>query len=181
MKTLFIGNSHTYFNDLPERFRRICQEHGQQMHVTMLTRGGIGLEDHAEEPQTRFNILFGGYDYVVLQHRAHPMGDLQDMHDGAAKILDWIRQAGSTPVFYQTWAARGEEAGQPAMSGVYARLGEEFSVRVAPVGDVWLAHRQQHPEQELYGPDGQHASEAGSQLAAQVIFDTIFPEAEKED
>ena len=176
MKILFIGNSHTYVNDLPELVAQLCREHGISVHVTMLTRPGIGLEDHAAEPQTRFNILFGGYDYVVLQHRAHPMGDLQQMHDGAEKILGWVRQAGSTPIFYQTWAAQGDEAYQSTMSGVYQRLGEEFSVRVAPVGDTWLRARQEDPALSLYGPDGQHASLAGSRLAAQTIFRTIFPE-----
>ena len=170
MKTLFIGNSHTYVNDLPELFRRCCQDSGIPMEVTMLAHPGIGLEDHAAEPQTRFNILFGGYDYVVLQHRAHPMGDLQKMHDGAAQILGWVKQAGSAPVFYQTWAARGNEAYQSTMSGVYEQLGAEFSVPVAPVGDTWQAAQ----DPSLYGPDGEHASPAGSLLAARVIFETIF-------
>ena len=174
MKTLFIGNSHTYVNDLPELFREICQEHGIPMEVTMLCRGGIGFEDHAQEPQTRFNILFGGYDYVVLQHRAHPMGDLEQMHQGAETILGWVRQAGSTPVFYQTWAAKGNETYQSTMSGIYESLGKEFGVPVAPVGDRWLAFRREHPEAELYVPDGEHASPEGSKLAAQVLFETIF-------
>ena len=176
MKVLFIGNSHTYVNDLPELFRQLCGERGIPMEVTMLAHPGIGLEDHAAEPQTRFNILFGGYDYVVLQHRAHPMGDLQKMHDGARQILQWVRQAGSTPVFYQTWAAEGNEAYQPTMSGVYTRLGEEFAVRVAPVGDTWLKKRQEDPSLRLYGPDGEHASPAGSLLASETIFTSLFPE-----
>ncbi len=176
MKTLFIGNSHTYFNDLPEIFRGICQQHGIDMEVTMLTRGGIGLEDHAQEPQTRFNILFGGYDFVVLQHRAHPMGDLDLMYQGAEEIMGWIRQAGAKPIFYQTWAAKGDETFQSTMSGIYDRLGSRFHANVAPVGNRWQEQRLRDPETELYGPDGQHASLAGSTLAAQVIFETIFPQ-----
>ena len=39
MRTLFIGNSHTYFNDMPKIFADICRENGVDMQVTMLTQG----------------------------------------------------------------------------------------------------------------------------------------------
>ena len=85
MRTLFIGNSHTYFNDMPKIFKDICAENGIDMQVTMLTKGGMGLDYHAENEQTRFNILFGDYDFVIIQHVAHPMGEFEDM-EKAKKI-----------------------------------------------------------------------------------------------
>lgn len=179
MKTLFIGNSHTFFNDMPGIFQSICREHGIEMHVTMLTKGGMGLDWHMEQEQTRFNIAYGGYDYVVLQHTAHPMGDFDNMRKGAQTLVTWAKEAGSTPVFYQTWAMKGDEGHQPFMSGVYELLGRELGVQVAPVGDMWQQYRLAHPEEELYFTDGQHASPAGSRLAAQVIFETIFPDLKK--
>ena len=176
MKTLFIGNSHTYFNDMPAIFQKICKENGIDMHVTMLTQGGMGLDYHAKQEQVRFNILFGGYDVVVLQHTAHPMGDLDEMRKGAETILQWVREAGSRPIFYQTWAAKGDEAFQPTMSAVYDQLGAALNVEVAPVGNLWQQTRREDPSLELYYTDGQHASPAGSALAARVIFETVFPE-----
>ena len=92
MKTLFIGNSHTYYNDMPEMFRDICKKNGIDMHVTMLTKGGMGLDYHADNEQTRFNILYGEYDYIILQHVAHPMGELSVMDEAMGKIMEWIRQ-----------------------------------------------------------------------------------------
>ena len=68
MRTLFIGNSHTYYNDMPGIFKEICKENGIDMQVTMLTKGGMGLDYHADNEQTRFNILYGDYDFVILQH-----------------------------------------------------------------------------------------------------------------
>ena len=173
MKTLFIGNSHTYFNDMPGIFQSLCKEHGIDMHVTMLTRGGMGLDWHMKQEQTRFNIRYGGYDAVVLQHTAHPMGDLDAMHEAAVTLAAWCREAGSLPVFYQTWAKKGDEAFQSTMSGVYNDLGRELNVPVAPVGDEWQKHRLAHPDIELYFKDGEHASPEGSALAARVLFETI--------
>ncbi|MBR3928155.1 MAG: hypothetical protein IKJ65_04040 [Clostridia bacterium] len=174
MKVLFIGNSHTYYNDMPALFKRLCAENGKDVHVTMLTKGGMGLDYHAKQEQTRFNILYGGYDAVVLQHTAHPMGDLDEMRKGAETICAWCRQAQSRVVLYQTWTKKGDEKSQEHMSKVYFDLGALLGADVAPVGDVWQKTRIEQPELELYFTDGAHASSDGSALAARVIFETLF-------
>ena len=175
-KVLFIGNSHTYFNDLPGIFKKLCRDKGKEVHVAMLCKGGMGLDWHMKEPQTRFNILYGQYDYVVLQHTAHSMGDFDLMRAGAEALVKWAKEAGSTPVFYQTLAKKGDESFQPFMSGVYDLLGRELNCPVAPVGNAWQKHRLSHPEEELYFTDGEHASPLGSPLAARVIMETNFPD-----
>lgn len=176
MKVLFIGNSHTFFNDMPGIFKRLCAERGMDVHVTMLTKGGMGLDYHAKEEQTRFNILYGGYDAVVLQHTAHPMGDLNDMKKGAETIAAWCREAGSRIVLYQTWTQKGDEASQTHMSSVYDELGASLGADVAPVGNIWQKTRIEQPDLSLYYKDDAHASPEGSALAARVIFETIFPD-----
>ena len=35
MRTLFIGNSHTFYNDMPNIFKEICKENGIDMQVAM--------------------------------------------------------------------------------------------------------------------------------------------------
>lgn len=174
MKVLFIGNSHTYFNDMPGLFKKECAARGVDAHVTMLTKGGMGLDYHAREEQTRFNILYGGYDFVVLQHTAHPMGEPEAMKQGAETLAAWCREAGSRVVLYQTWAMKGDEGYQAHMSGVYFELGKSLNAAVAPVGDVWQKTRIEQPDLNLYYTDGQHASPDGSALAARVICETIL-------
>ncbi len=173
MRTLFIGNSHTYFNDMPKIFRDICEENGYAMDVTMLTKGGMGLPYHVENEQTRFNILYGRYDFIILQHVAHPMGEFEDMEKAADTIMEWIRQTDAVPCYYMTWTKKGDEEGQPEMSRRYRVLGEKHKCLVAPVGENWWKHIHEHPEDELYFKDGRHASKEGSLLAARTIFDTL--------
>ena len=60
MKVLFIGNSHTYFNDMPHLFAEICRENHAEVEVTMLAHGGRGWDFHLEEPEVQFNIRYGG-------------------------------------------------------------------------------------------------------------------------
>lgn len=67
LRILFIGNSHTYFNDMPEMVAERFRKTKYDCEVTMIAHGGWFLEQHVNEPDVRFNILYGHYDYVVLQ------------------------------------------------------------------------------------------------------------------
>ena len=70
MKLLFIGNSHTYYNSMPETVMRFLEATGQKVHVTMLTEGGKDLRQLLNNPHTVFNIRCGKYDAIIAQERA---------------------------------------------------------------------------------------------------------------
>lgn len=173
MRTLFIGNSHTYYNDMPKIFKDICKENGIDMEVTMLTKGGMGFDYHAENEQTRFNILYGDYDYIILQHVAHPMGEFSVMEEGADKLMEWIGQTDAKACLYMTWAKEGEEHLQAEMSARYRKLADKYGCLLAPVGEVWWDHIHKHPEVDLFFEDRRHASPAGSKLIAETIFKSL--------
>ena len=48
-KILFIGNSHTYYHDLPAWVALMAKEEGYECDVTMLAHGGWYLHQHVEE------------------------------------------------------------------------------------------------------------------------------------
>ena len=98
MRVLFIGNSHTYYNDMPHLFAQICREKGIDTEVTMLAHGGKGWDFHLEEPEVKFNIEYGGYDAVILQHKAHPMGDLSVMQQCGKELIRRVQEAGAKRV-----------------------------------------------------------------------------------
>ena len=64
LRVLFIGNSHTYYHGLPEWFARMASVDGYECNVTMLAHPGWYLHQHVKEPEVRFNIEYGHYDYV---------------------------------------------------------------------------------------------------------------------
>lgn len=174
MRVLFIGNSHTYFNDMPQMFAEICEANRIPAEVTMLAHGGKTFGFHVQEPEVRFNIMYGNYDYIVLQHRAHPMGEYDEMAQAAAELVGMVKQAGGKPVFYMTWSKKSEgREAQNEMSAAYKKLGASLEAAVAPVGDAWWSFSELWPDAELYNADGAHASGLGSLLAAGTIFSTI--------
>ena len=58
LSILFVGNSHTYFNDMPLMVKRRAEDEEYDCRVTMIAHPGWFLAQHAEEPDVRFNILY---------------------------------------------------------------------------------------------------------------------------
>ena len=173
LRVLFIGNSHTFVNDLPAILQRIAGEAGYHVEVTMIAHGGWYLHQHVQEPDVPFNIHYGHYDFVVLQEHAHPFDCIEEYREAAATLVQWCKEAGSVPVIYGSWAQKAEEFEQARMNEEHENLAERLGAVLAPVGEGWWEHMRAHPEQDMYLEDGAHASPAGSTFAAQVIWDTI--------
>ncbi len=67
VKVLFIGNSITYFNDMPQTVRSIALQWQDTLNVTMYAPGGTGFANHVSDPNVYSHFRTGNWDYVVLQ------------------------------------------------------------------------------------------------------------------
>ena len=168
MKVLFLGNSHTYYNDMPRLFAMMCGElTGKEPGVTMLAYSGRSLAWHMEEFfSLRFALLYGGYDYCVIQQQAHPFPGEETTAENAEKIVSLCAAGGVKPVLYMTWAERVRPENAAMLSRFYRRLAEKTGALLCPVGELFEATRTGHPEIDLYAGDGEHASPAGDYLIA---------------
>lgn len=174
MKLLFIGNSHTFFNDMPHTVGELFRLTGMEIpDVVQLTHPGSPLTWHAGMPQTRFNLQYGHYDYAVLQDVAHPFGGRDPLMSGAAGVIGFMDRTVTTPVFYMTWASVAHPEDQQPMIDAYTEAAATYHGLLAPVGLAWSKVRYGHPEVNLYWQDGEHASPFGSYLAASAIFCAI--------
>ena len=178
---LFIGNSHTYCNDMPRLVKLRADEEGYNCRVTMLAHPNWFLSQHAAEPEARFNILYGKYDYVVLQEHAHPFGPEEEFLVAAVALDKMIREAGSTPVICECWAKKDEPELQDHMNIVHRHVAEEIGALVAPVGENWRGCMENRPDLEMYDVDGAHASRAGSDFAAKYIWETILGDIHRKE
>lgn len=179
LSILFVGNSHTYYNDMPIMVQSRAVEEGFDCRVAMIAHGGWYLAQHAEEPDVRFNILYGKYDYVVLQEHAHPFGPEEKFRDTAIRLNEMIRAAGSTPIIYDCWSKKDEPENQDFMNEVHARIAREIDAPLACVGQNWWSYQNSWPDLEMYAEDGAHASKAGSDFAAKYIWETIREDISK--
>lgn len=173
LRLLFIGNSHTYYNDMPAMVAEIAKKSGFECDVTMIAHGGWYLAQHVEEPDVKFNILYGHYDYVILQEHSHPFGPEEKYYEAVRILNKWIREAGSIPVIYETWAKKNEESEQPRMNAAHEQIAKEIGAILAPVGENWWGIKKSQPDVEMYYEDGAHASRRGSEFAAKTIWESI--------
>lgn len=190
-KILFIGNSYTYFNDMPWTiFSEKAREAGLCFEVTAVTRGGWYLSRYAnpEDVQGRRlrKVVEGKtYDFIVLQDQScNPVLDRQGFLEAVGDLKKLLGEKTKQFVLYATW---GRKAGSPQLlemqltpeemteklDEAYSEAGEKYSMTVAHVGRAFAAYAQLHPEEALHDPDLSHPSEKGSEIAAETILATI--------
>lgn len=171
MKVLFIGNSHTYFNDMPHLFAGMCEAlTGQQTEVTMLAFSNRTLKWHCDEYfSVRFALLYGGYDYCVIQQFGHPLPPIEETEPPLEKLVHLCESVGTKPVLYMTWAKRNEPEMALEISRTYRTLAKKYHTLLAPMAELFASLRREHPEIDLYWFDGSHASPYGDYLIAATL------------
>lgn len=172
MKTLFIGNSHTYFNNMPKIFAELCLRSGIDMHVTMLAHPNWRLAQHVADPECRFNLLFGEYDFAVIQQGAHPFPGEESLLKDGGTLMNLARKGNAIPCAYMTWPEKRFPENRMGMRNAYIRLAQENQAVLCSVGDAFYQAGEQGID--VYDGDGEHPNPAGSYLAACVFLKTLI-------
>ena len=136
IRILFVGNSHTYYNDMPLIVRELFAKIGVCAEVTMQTRGGKNLIYHSQQKDVIFNILHGNYDYVVLQEVASSF-EPENFRAGLEAICEQaLSKSSSAPILYMIWAHRDDKRRQTVITEEYVNAAERIGARLAPAGEV---------------------------------------------
>jgi uncharacterized protein DUF4886 len=176
LRILFIGNSYTYYNAMPDMLAAMAERAGKSVEVKLEAPGGFNFQKHWEKGRATAVIREGGWDVVVLQNQSsEPVRDPERMMRYGKLLVAEVDQAGARKVYYQTWAYRHEGDGMHSgLVRAYGQLAEVTRGEVAPVGEAFRKVRREKPELELYADDGSHPSKLGSYVAAMVIYGTLF-------
>ncbi|MDO4459062.1 MAG: hypothetical protein Q4C42_03110 [Clostridia bacterium] len=179
MKVLFLGNSHTYYNDMPHIFENICKEREKNVEVHMQAHPGVTYEWHlSENTELRYAMMYGHYDYIIMQQASHiPCPSKEETHRDAKTIIAMAKDNGVTPIQTMPWAEKDYPEHQATMYDVFCSLHDETGIRLNPVGNVFEDVLSNHPEINMYWLDNRHASAYGSYAAAMCAYATIFGES----
>lgn len=171
-RVLFIGNSHTFFENLPWLFTSLCKQAGIDVHAVMLTYPGVDLKWHLTSFCALPNIRLGKYDYVVLQQKSHPFDGAEPLITQGLELCKAISEAGSVPVLMNTWSEKNNPEGQKLINDAFSELNKLCpGSLVAKCGQAW--HRLRGIA-DLYFIDGEHQNPKGAYLNACVLAKTIF-------
>jgi hypothetical protein len=191
-RVLFIGNSYTFVNDLPNTFAELARSGGHKVEVGMSAQGGWTLAQHNESPETLRLLNSAKWNFVVLQEQSEipsvESARTQGMVPAARGLARKVNAIGAAPVFFITWAHRDGfpekgmdyEGMQKQIIYGYTQIAQELHATVAPVGRAWSVVMKEHPELSLWLDDGSHPTEAGTYLAACVFYAVIFHESPEE-
>ena len=172
---LFIGNSLTYSNDLPEMVRRISVADQHELEVDMVAGPNMAVVDHTVgQSDAPARIAGGEWDFVVLQQGPTPAGMCRDtLVIAAMRLAPRIRQAGGRPVLWLPWARlTAPQSLEPAAESA-TLAARAVGGAVVPIGIAWRDALADDPSLPLYGGDGYHPAAAGSLLAALTIYDRL--------
>ncbi len=177
LRVLFVGNSYTYFENLPQVVSVLSEQTGTFLLTEKITIGGAKLSEHwrgARGLNTVERIRNGNYDIVVLQEWS--LGTVNE-RDSAVFYLGLFsklaRDNGAEPYYYLTWGREKIPQQQEVISRVYRETAALNRATVVPAGEAWAHARSLRPDLKLYDPDGTHPSDLGTYLTACVFVATI--------
>lgn len=171
LRILFVGNSLTYFNDLPSIVEALAEANDQRLAYKMIAFADFSLEDHWNKGDAGKAIKNGKWNYVVLQQGPSASKEGRAvLREYARRFAEEIRRTGARPALYMVWPSSSRAQDFAGVSQSYSQAAEDIDALVLPVGEAWLSAWRINPKIELYSKDGLHPTVTGSYLAALVIY-----------
>lgn len=170
VRVLFVGNSYVYYNNLAQLINLLTEGMPTQLICTKSTVGAAHLGEHwrgLRGLRSKEIISQKKYDIVVIQDNSMwPIEHKDSLLLYGAMFCDFIQKQGAKPYLYTTWARQKTPETQPVITQAYQELSTKTAAVRVPVGDAWQLVREQHPEMNLFFPDGSHPSNLGTFLIA---------------
>lgn len=168
LRVLFLGNSHTQFNDLPKLVAALGQARNRPINFQVFA--GATLDQLHGMPQVRNAITSGRFDAVVLQGQSISMSHKYTYSNKEAiELAKVARQNGAQAYLFSEWPRRGIEE-TAYIEGIYKKIADASGAKIIPVGRVWDAVLREQRNLRLWADDGNHASPLGSCVAAFAIY-----------
>lgn len=194
-KVLFLGNSYTQVNNLPQLIADAALSTNDNLIFDSNTPGGYTLQGHNSNSISLSKISEGNWDFVVLQEQSQlpsfPINQVNSLVYPFAQSLNNLinsQNPCAETIFYMTWGRQNGDSQNCASNppvctyeGMNDLLRERYMAMtvnnaaiVSPVGAVWLYLRTNYPTLNLYSSDGSHPSIIGSYAAACSFYVAIF-------
>ena len=183
---LFIGNSATYVNKIPETLALLAGDSGFDVAVTSVVKGGYELSRHADpsdEYGARVAAEIGrGYDAVILQDNGNCITSderkaacrdacrtlARAAQASGAKVYIYVRPPYGTPLADLSPFEQCRE-----FDALFGDIARDIGAECVFVNRAF-AYAMKHLELPLWGADNAHTSVQGGYLAVCTFFASIF-------
>ena len=174
LRVLFIGNSLTYQNRLPQLVASLGHSEGIDIHTESVALPDHSLEDHWRRGRARAVLTGGQWDVVVLQQGPSSTDEnRKHLETWSQRWSTLIRKQGARPALYMVWPSENRRGDFARVVKSYSEAAKSANAELLPVGIAWLLAIHSAPDLEIYGSDRFHPSSAGTLLSAMVIYTGI--------
>ncbi len=188
---LFLGNSMTYFNDMPIIFDSISNSKGKNVTVQYYAPGGTGFVNHVNDNNFYNLIRNNNFDIVVLQpgtsESAGYSFPVSVTADRGNTIVDSIKKYNPCVDLYLYEISNGVAssttysnyfATQKVIKDSMSKLSDLMQIPLIPAGECARAYYTQNQDLLLHNSYGDvHPNLNGSYLIASAAFISIYKES----
>lgn len=172
---LFVGNSYTYFWNLPQTVAAFIND--EEITTRQSTAGGASLGHHwrsERDLKSVAKIKDGKYQAVILQdHSMRAIDHPDSLVYFGKKFSDLIKAQSGQTYLYMTWAREWDPYMQDKITKEFTSLAGKINARIVPVGLAWERARELRPGFALYDDDQSHPSALGTYLSACVFYTVL--------
>lgn len=169
LRAVFVGNSKTYWNDIPGIVVELAKDRGVELSTKVVAVGGQTLEGHWDGEEAQAAITGDWSDFVVFQeqsYREYSADEWPLYMDYATRFVQLCKRD-AVPVIYSTWGYRDWPSLRQTITGhAFAVINDERNTHaeVCPVGEAWW----ESGNPDLFDDD-RHPSPKGAYLSACVF------------
>lgn len=174
-RILFIGNSHSSGNDLPDTVARLIQQEypAAEVLVDNAARWAF-LAERLDDNVTQKKLESRPWTHVILQAQKYSSsGRYNYPTDAAEEWIRRVRERDAIPVLFPEWAREGNTEEGARVYGLHMDIASREPACVAPVSFAWQIVHDTHPDLRLHARDGNHSNRNGALLTAYVLYQTI--------
>ena len=190
MRVLMIGNSYTFYHDMPSMLSEELRSRGVEAEVVSVTKGGRRLIENLTPGDEQGEAIRaygaeGGWDVLILQgHSVESILGFEELREGVLGLSDLIRA--KRTLLYVTWSRHPDHPLLAEQGWTYAEMTEKIAAAyetVAAAAGAACCHvgrafsryvAEGGDPADLYFHDLHHSSPEGSRLAARTLADGIL-------
>lgn len=180
LSVLFIGNSYTYYSNMPHLVSLISDSTKIKLITSKSTAGGAKLSDHwygNKGLKSKEAISSGEYDIVVLQgSSSEAVKKKEEFLKYSKKLSDLVKASGSKPYLYVPWPPKKIPQFQETITESHQQASKESDCGLVMVGEAWKLAKTLRPDIQLFLPDGSHPTDLGAFLTACAFVNTFSRE-----
>lgn len=169
---LFVGNSLTYYNDLPKLVYDLGIAKGNSISTKMIAKPNYAIIDHLDnDNETKNEIKSQKYNYVVVQQGPSSQSVSRSLlFEGGRRFSELCNENNTKLAFFMVWPSRSNYHTFDGVIKNYTDVAQMYNAILCPVGKRWKAHFDSTGDFSYYGSDQFHPSLIGSKEAARIIL-----------